>query len=97
LTKAELANEAAKTAGLTKAKALTVADAFFETRRRIARQNRNPQKPTAVIGIPEKTVPVFRAGKALKLFSRNERVYLLSSRRALINSIATCTKQFALF
>jgi DNA-binding protein HU-beta len=87
LTKVELANEVAKVTGLTRVKALTMVDAFFEsvktilskggkiqvvgfgtfeTRRRAARKGRNPQKPTAVIKIPAKTVPVFRAGKVLK-------------------------------
>jgi DNA-binding protein HU-beta len=87
LTKAELASEVAKSAGLTKANALTTIDAFFEaiktilakgekiqvvgfgtfeTHHRAARKGRNPQKPTEVIDIPEKTVPVFRAGKGLK-------------------------------
>jgi DNA-binding protein HU-beta len=87
LTKVELANEVAKSAGLTKANALTAVDAFFEavktvltkgdklqvvgfgtfeTQHRVARKGRNPQKPAEVIDIPEKTVPVFRAGKALK-------------------------------
>jgi DNA-binding protein HU-beta len=87
LTKAELANEVAKSAGLTKAKALTVVNAFFyavktilskgekiqvvgfgtfETQHRAARKGRNPQKPAEIIDIPEKTVPVFRAGKAFK-------------------------------
>jgi DNA-binding protein HU-beta len=83
----ELANEVAKSADLTKAKALTIVDAFFEaiktilakgekiqvvgfgtfeTQHRAARKGRNPQKPTEAIDIPEKTVPVFRAGKTLK-------------------------------
>jgi DNA-binding protein HU-beta len=83
----ELANEVAKSAGLTKASALTAVDAFFEaiktilakgekvqavgfgtfkTRHRAARKGRNPQKQTEIIDIPEKTVPVFRAGKAFK-------------------------------
>jgi DNA-binding protein HU-beta len=87
LTKAELAGEVAKAAGLTKASALTAVDAFFEgiktalakgekiqavgfgtfeTQHRAARKGRNPQKPGEAIDIPEKTVPVFRAGKALK-------------------------------
>jgi DNA-binding protein HU-beta len=87
LTKAELAVEVAKSAGLTKAKALTAVDAFFqaiqailakgekvqvvgfgtfEVQQRAARKGRNPQKPSEVIDIPAKTVPVFRAGKALK-------------------------------
>jgi DNA-binding protein HU-beta len=38
----------------------------FETQHRAARKGRNPQKPTEAIDIPEKMVPVFRAGKALK-------------------------------
>jgi DNA-binding protein HU-beta len=38
----------------------------FEIQQRAARKGRNPQKPTEVIDIPAKTVPVFRAGKALK-------------------------------
>jgi DNA-binding protein HU-beta len=38
----------------------------FEVQQRAARKGRNPQKPTEVIDIPAKTVPVFRAGKALK-------------------------------
>jgi DNA-binding protein HU-beta len=83
----ELAGEVAKSAGLTKAKASEIVDAFFDTIRnglskgekvqavgfgvfeiqhRAARKGRNPQKPTEVIDIPAKTVPVFRAGKALK-------------------------------
>jgi DNA-binding protein HU-beta len=87
LTKAELATEAAKTAGLTKAKAITAVDAFFEAVRkalargekiqivgfgtfeaqqRAARKGRNPRNPAETIDIPAKTVPVFRAGKALK-------------------------------
>jgi DNA-binding protein HU-beta len=87
LTKAELAAEAAKAAGLTKADALTAVDALFEAvkkalakggkiqaagfgtfeaRQRAARKGRNPQKPSETIDIPAKTVPVFRAGKALK-------------------------------
>ena len=33
---------------------------------RSARKGRNPQNPTEEIDIPEKNVPVFRAGKALK-------------------------------
>jgi DNA-binding protein HU-beta len=82
-----LAVEVAKSAGLTKAKASEVVDAFFdairtalakgekvqavgfgtfETHCRAARKGRNPQMPTEVIDIPEKTAPVFRAGKALK-------------------------------
>jgi DNA-binding protein HU-beta len=87
LTKVELANEVAKNVGMTRAKTLTVVDAFFEaisttlskggklqvigfgtfeTRRRSARKGRNAQKPAAVIKIPAKTVPAFRARKALK-------------------------------
>lgn len=38
----------------------------FEVQKRAARQGRNPQDPQKVIDIPAKTVPVFRAGKALK-------------------------------
>jgi DNA-binding protein HU-beta len=38
----------------------------FEVQQRAARKGRNPQKPTEVIDIPAKTVPVFRPGKALK-------------------------------
>ena len=38
----------------------------FEVQTRAARQGRNPQDPKKVIEIPEKKVPVFRAGKALK-------------------------------
>lgn len=38
----------------------------FEVRHRAARKGRNPQKPTMEIDIPEKNVPVFRAGKSLK-------------------------------
>jgi DNA-binding protein HU-beta len=38
----------------------------FETQHRAARKGRNPQKPTEVIDIPAKAVPVFRAGKTLK-------------------------------
>lgn len=38
----------------------------FEVQTRAAREGRNPQDPTKTIKIPEKKVPVFRAGKALK-------------------------------
>lgn len=38
----------------------------FEVQQRAARQGRNPRDPQKVIEIPEKKVPVFRAGKALK-------------------------------
>lgn len=38
----------------------------FEVQHRAARKGRNPQDPDKVIEIPEKFVPVFRAGKALK-------------------------------
>lgn len=38
----------------------------FEVQHRAARKGRNPQNPTEEISIPEKNVPVFRAGKALK-------------------------------
>jgi DNA-binding protein HU-beta len=82
-----LAVEVAKSADLTKAKALTVVDAFFEAvktilakgekiqvvgfgtfevKERAPRKGRNPQKPAETIDIPAKTVPLFRAGKALK-------------------------------
>ena len=38
----------------------------FETRKRKARQGRNPRKPGEVIKIPASKAPVFKAGKALK-------------------------------
>lgn len=38
----------------------------FEVQKRAARQGRNPQDPKKIIQIPAKSVPVFRAGKALK-------------------------------
>ena len=38
----------------------------FEVQVRSARKGRNPQNPQEEIDIPEKSVPVFRAGKALK-------------------------------
>ncbi|MDO5562941.1 MAG: HU family DNA-binding protein [Synergistaceae bacterium] len=38
----------------------------FETRKRAAREGRNPQNPKKTIKIPAKTVPAFRPGKALK-------------------------------
>ena len=38
----------------------------FETRKRKARQGRNPRKPDEVIKIPGSKAPVFKAGKALK-------------------------------
>ena len=38
----------------------------FETRKRKARQGRNPRKPDEVIKIPASKAPVFKAGKALK-------------------------------
>lgn len=87
LTKAELVVEVAKSAGVTKAKAISAVDAFFqaiqatlakgekvqvvgfgtfEPHQRAARKGRNPQKPEEMIDIPAKTVPVFRAGKALR-------------------------------
>lgn len=38
----------------------------FDVRERKARKGRNPRDPKQVIDIPESTVPVFKAGKALK-------------------------------
>jgi DNA-binding protein HU-beta len=38
----------------------------FETRKRAARQGRNPRKPDEVMTIKASTAPVFKAGKALK-------------------------------
>ncbi len=38
----------------------------FEVRKRNARTGRNPQDPTKVVNIPEKMVPVFKAGKLLR-------------------------------
>ena len=38
----------------------------FETRKRKARQGRNPRKPDEIIKIPASKTPVFKAGKALK-------------------------------
>lgn len=38
----------------------------FEVRERAARTGRNPRKEGEVIEIPAATVPVFKAGKALK-------------------------------
>ena len=38
----------------------------FETRKRAAREGRNPRKPGETIHIPASTAPVFKAGKALK-------------------------------
>ena len=38
----------------------------FETRKRKARQGRNPRKPDEIIKIPASKAPVFKAGKALK-------------------------------
>lgn len=38
----------------------------FETRKRKAREGRNPRKPDQKIKIPASTAPVFKAGKALK-------------------------------
>ena len=38
----------------------------FETRNRVARTGRNPQKPGETINIPAATVPAFKAGKAFK-------------------------------
>ena len=38
----------------------------FDVQKRAARKGRNPQKPSEVIDIPAKKVPVFRAGKHLK-------------------------------
>jgi DNA-binding protein HU-beta len=38
----------------------------FETRKRKAREGRNPRKPDETIKIPASKAPVFKAGKALK-------------------------------
>ena len=38
----------------------------FEVRKRSARTGRNPQDPTKIVKIPEKIVPVFKAGKLLR-------------------------------
>lgn len=38
----------------------------FEVRNRASREGRNPRKPEEKIKIPPTTVPVFKAGKALK-------------------------------
>lgn len=38
----------------------------FETRRRKAREGRNPRKPEETIKIAASKAPVFKAGKALK-------------------------------
>jgi DNA-binding protein HU-beta len=38
----------------------------FETRKRKAREGRNPKEPTKTIKITASTAPVFKAGKALK-------------------------------
>lgn len=38
----------------------------FETRKRKAREGRNPRKPEETIKIPASKAPVFKAGKALK-------------------------------
>jgi len=38
----------------------------FEVRKRSARTGRNPQDPTKIVNIPEKIVPVFKAGKLLR-------------------------------
>ena len=38
----------------------------FEVRKRAAREGRNPQDPTKKIKIPERNVPAFKPGKALK-------------------------------
>ena len=38
----------------------------FQVSKRAARTGRNPQDPKKTIKIPAKTVPAFRAGKALK-------------------------------
>jgi DNA-binding protein HU-beta len=38
----------------------------FEVRLRAAREGHDPQDPKKIIHIPEKKVPVFKAGKALK-------------------------------
>ena len=54
-------------AGLAKGEKIqAVGFGTFEVQHRAARKGRNPQKPTETIDIPEKNVPVFRAGKALK-------------------------------
>ena len=87
MTKTELIDQVAVSAGITKkdagaavgavidsiTRALVGGDKVqligfgsFEVRTRAARDGHDPQDPKKVIRIPEKKVPVFKAGKALK-------------------------------
>jgi DNA-binding protein HU-beta len=87
VTKTDLIDKVAESAGITKkdagAAVGAVIDAItdalvkgdkvqligfgsFEVRLRAARDGHDPQDPKKIIKIPEKKVPVFKAGKALK-------------------------------
>ena len=71
MNKTELIAEVAKKCGISKKdaeKAVTttfVGFGGFETKKREARMGRNPKTKEA-IEIPATTIPVFKAGKALK-------------------------------
>ena len=47
-------------------KVLLIGFGTFETKKRKARQGRNPRKPDEIIKIPASKAPTFKAGKALK-------------------------------
>ena len=87
MTKTELIDRVAQSAGTTKKEAAVAVGAVidsitqalvngekvqligfgsFEVRTRAARDGHDPQDPKRIIRIPEKRVPVFKAGKALK-------------------------------
>ncbi len=65
--------EAVKTTLGKGGKVQVVGFGTFEVRKRAARQGRNPQDPKKIIKIPAKKVPVFRAGKALKLAAEGKK------------------------
>ncbi|MDR1378819.1 MAG: HU family DNA-binding protein [Synergistaceae bacterium] len=87
MTKTDLIDKVAESAGITKkdagaavgavfdviTNALALGDKVqligfgsFEVRLRSAREGHDPQDPKKIIHIPEKKVPVFKAGKVLK-------------------------------
>ena len=58
--------EGVKDTLVKKGKVQIVGFGTFEVRKRSARTGRNPQDPTKIVKIPEKIVPVFKAGKLLR-------------------------------
>ncbi len=60
----------------------------FEPRKRSARVGRNPQDKTKVVHIPEKIVPVFKAGKLLR-----EAVDVTAKPKAAAKPVKTARKK----